>query len=40
MSEEPKDPIEVAKDLYPKLPAIREHAESVGTTRALDGTPC
>ena len=37
MSEEPKDPIEVAKDLYPKLPAIREHAESVGTKRALDG---
>lgn len=37
MSEEPKDPIEVAKDLYPKLPAIKEHAESVGTKRALDG---
>ena len=32
-----KSPIEVAKDLYPKLPAIKEHAESVGTERALSG---
>ena len=32
-----KSPVEVAKDLYPKLPAIKEHAESVGTKRALDG---
>ena len=37
MSYEPKDPIEVAKDLYPKLPAIKEHAEFVGTERALNG---
>lgn len=28
-----KSPIEVVKDLYPKLPAIKEHAESVGTKR-------
>ena len=37
MSDEPKDPIEVAKYLYPKLPAIKEHAERVGTDRALTG---
>ena len=37
MSYEPKDPIEVAKDFYAKLPAIKEHAESVCTKRALDG---
>ena len=37
MSDEPKDPIEMVKFWNPKLPAIKEHAESVGTKRALDG---